>query len=147
MERLAARIGYSPASLDRGRSMPPQTRKLRAAKAARKAHTRPYHHGDLCNALLEAAAEAITERGVAELRLRDLTRRSGVSHGAPANHFKDREDLLIALAAQGFERLTAHQRKALEAKHATPAAANALGVAYVTARILSAMHTLGLSQA
>lgn len=112
--------------------MPPHTRKVRAAKATRKAHVRPYHHGNLCNALLEAAAEAITERGVAELRLRDLARRIGVSHGAPANHFKDREDLLIALAIQGFERLTAHQRKALEAKHATPAAAlNALGVAYV----------------
>src|SRR6476660_7136325 len=132
MERLPARIGYSPADLDRCRSMPPHTRKPRAAKAVRKRSTKPYHHGNLCNALLEAAAEAITEHGVAELRLRDLARRLGVSHGAPANHFRDREDLLIALAVQGFERLTAHQRKALDAKHTTPAAAlNALGVAYV----------------
>jgi len=141
MERLLARIGYSPANLDLGSAMP-LARKPRAAKAASKAqaskahashaHARPYHHGNLCSALLEAAAEAITERGVAELRLRDLARRIGVSHGAPANHFRDREDLLVALAIQGFERLTARQRDALEAKHATPAAAlNAIGVAYV----------------
>ncbi len=130
--RLLVRIGYSPAQLARQQPMPSHARKPRAVKTARKAPSKPYHHGNLCNALLEAAAEAIVERGVGELRLRDLARRLGVSHGAPANHFKDREDLLVALAIQGFERLTAQQRQALEAKHATPAAAlNALGIAYV----------------
>lgn len=133
---MLARIGYSPLVLDRDSSMPPSVRKPRTAKASNKAGSKasakPYHHGNLCSALLEAAAEAITEHGVAELKLRDLTRRIGVSHGAPKNHFKDREDLLVALAIQGFERLTVHQRKALEAKHATPVAAlNAIGIAYV----------------
>ena len=134
MERRLVRIGYTPADLARRSPMPTPThaRKPRAAKAASKTHERPYHHGNLCSALLEAAAAAIRERGVAELRLRDLARRIGVSHGASANHFKDREDLLVALAIQGFERLTAQQKKALDAKHATPAAAlNAIGVAYV----------------
>lgn len=107
--------------------MPSKASKPKNAKASSK----PYHHGNLCAALLEAAAEVITERGVAELRMRDLTRRLGVSHGAPHNHFKDRNELLVALAVQGFERLTEHQRKALEAKHATPAEAlNAIGIAY-----------------
>ncbi|MEV6345777.1 TetR/AcrR family transcriptional regulator [Actinoplanes sp. NPDC051851] len=64
-----------------------------------------YHHGDLRRALLEAAAEAITESGVATLSMRDLARRAGVSHAAPTNHFKDRAGLLTALATDGFDQL------------------------------------------
>jgi AcrR family transcriptional regulator len=64
--------------------------------------TRPYHHGDLRRTLLAAAAEAITESGPAALSLRDLARRAGVSHAAPAHHFGDKAGLLTALAAQGF---------------------------------------------
>ncbi len=64
--------------------------------------------------------------------MRDLTRRLGVSHGAPANHFKDRTELLVALGVQGFERLTEHQRKAREREHVSPMdALNAIGIAYV----------------
>src|ERR1700754_3324069 len=106
----------------------PQPDTPRAAKTQR----RPYHHGDLGNALLEAAADAIAEHGVAQLKLRDLTRRLGVSHGAPANHFKDRDALLAALAIQGFERLIERQREVLVASHPTGAAALiAIGIAYV----------------
>jgi AcrR family transcriptional regulator len=46
---------------------------------------RPYHHGDLRRALLDAAVEAIEGAGPAELSLRDLARRIGVSHAAPAH--------------------------------------------------------------
>ncbi len=63
---------------------------------------RPYHHGDLRRTLLAAAAEAITESGPAALSLRDLARRAGVSHAAPAHHFGDKAGLLTALAAEGF---------------------------------------------
>jgi AcrR family transcriptional regulator len=55
--------------------------------------------------------------------LRDLTRRLGVSHGAPANHFKDRDALLAALAVRGFERLIAFPRDVLAAQHESAAAA------------------------
>ncbi|WP_422738284.1 TetR/AcrR family transcriptional regulator [Micromonospora sp. WMMD729] len=68
--------------------------------------TRAYHHGDLRRALLDAALEAIGEVGPAALSLRDLARRAGVSHAAPAHHFGDKAGLLTALATQGFERLT-----------------------------------------
>jgi AcrR family transcriptional regulator len=114
--------------------MPSRVRKPRSETVSRpaKVSKRPYHHGDLGNALLEAASQAIAEHGVAELRMRDLTRRIGVSHGAPANHFKDREALLVALAIQGFERLIDRQRVVLDASHASPAAALvAIGIAYV----------------
>lgn len=66
---------------------------------------RTYHHGDLRRALLAAAVEAIAEGGPAALSLRDLARRAGVSHAAPAHHFRDKAGLLTALAAEGFELL------------------------------------------
>ncbi|PWR07113.1 TetR family transcriptional regulator [Micromonospora acroterricola] len=67
--------------------------------------TRAYHHGDLRRALLAVALEAIEEVGPAALSLRDLARRAGVSHAAPAHHFGDKAGLLTALAAQGFDLL------------------------------------------
>jgi AcrR family transcriptional regulator len=63
--------------------------------------SKAYHHGDLANALLTAAAQAIEAHGVAAVSLRDIARRAGVSHGAPAHHFKDKAGLLTALATQG----------------------------------------------
>ncbi|MFH8369566.1 TetR/AcrR family transcriptional regulator [Streptomyces sp. NPDC018031] len=66
---------------------------------------RPYHHGNLRVALLDATAQAIADHGVAALSLRDVARRIGVSHAAPAHHFGDKTGLLTALAAQGYELL------------------------------------------
>jgi AcrR family transcriptional regulator len=66
---------------------------------------RAYHHGDLRRALLEAAVEVMGESGPGGLSLRDLARRAGVSHAAPAHHFGDKAGLLTALAAQGFDLL------------------------------------------
>lgn len=66
---------------------------------------RPYHHGDLRQAVLVAAVAAITEAGPAGVSLRDLARRAGVSHAAPAHHFGDKAGLLTALAAEGYELL------------------------------------------
>jgi AcrR family transcriptional regulator len=63
---------------------------------------RPYHHGNLRRALLDAAVEVIAEQGPDALRLRDLANRTGVSHGAPAHHFTDRAGLLTAIAAEGY---------------------------------------------
>ncbi|SCG51417.1 TetR/AcrR family transcriptional regulator [Micromonospora humi] len=67
--------------------------------------SRSYHHGDLRRTLLAAAVEAIAESGPAALSLRDLARRAGVSHAAPAHHFGDKAGLLTALAVQGFDGL------------------------------------------
>lgn len=66
---------------------------------------RTYHHGDLRRVLLAAAVDAIGEHGPAALSLRDLARRAGVSHAAPAHHFRDKAGLLTALAAEGFDLL------------------------------------------
>ncbi|MEV7657584.1 WHG domain-containing protein [Streptomyces anulatus] len=63
---------------------------------------RTYHHGDLRRAILDAALDAIAANGPGALSLRDLARRAGVSHAAPAHHFKDRTGLLTAVAAEGY---------------------------------------------
>ncbi|OKJ99735.1 TetR family transcriptional regulator [Streptomyces sp. CB03234] len=68
---------------------------------------RAYHHGDLRRAVLTAALDVIRTDGPAALSLRDLARRAGVSHAAPAHHFKDRAGLLTAIAAEGFGLLAA----------------------------------------
>ncbi|WP_426364270.1 TetR/AcrR family transcriptional regulator [Streptomyces sp. E-08] len=66
-----------------------------------------YHHGELRQALLAAALDVIAAEGPGALSLRDLARRAGVSHAAPAHHFKDRTGLLTAIAAEGYELLAA----------------------------------------
>ena len=63
---------------------------------------RPYHHGALRQALIDAAEAILAERGVDGLSLRDCARRIGVSHAAPKNHFADKKALLTAVAASGY---------------------------------------------
>jgi len=69
------------------------------------AATDHYHHGDLPNALRCAAVEVIDERGLGGFSLREVARRAGVSHTAPAHHFGDVRGLLTSLAAEGFDAL------------------------------------------
>jgi AcrR family transcriptional regulator len=87
---------------------------------------RSYHHGDLGAALVRAAGKIIEKEGVEALSLRAVARRAGVSHNAPYRHFAQREALLAALAAEGFEQLGAAQRKAAQA-----GGLRAMGEAYV----------------
>src|SRR6201986_1697728 len=75
---------------------------------------RPYHHGNLRTALLDAAERTVRERGVQDLSLRELAREVGVSHGAPRRHFPDRQALRAALAESGCERLGADLPAAAE---------------------------------
>ncbi|MCU0635280.1 MAG: TetR/AcrR family transcriptional regulator [Gemmatimonadaceae bacterium] len=89
----------------------------------------PYHHGDLRQALLDAARESLEREGAAALSLRALARRLGVSHNAPYRHFADREVLLDALCADGFARLADRLRHA-RGKTADDRLA-AMGEAYV----------------
>src|SRR5271166_2750989 len=75
---------------------------------------RSYHHGNLKQALLEASLDIIRKAGPGAFTLREVARRAGVSHNAPYRHFRDKEALLAALAAEGFDRLTAAMAKAVE---------------------------------
>ncbi|WP_295007325.1 TetR/AcrR family transcriptional regulator [uncultured Dechloromonas sp.] len=63
---------------------------------------KPYHHGELRPALLAAANGIIREAGVDALSMRRLADQVGVSRMAPYHHFKDKNDLLCAIAEMGF---------------------------------------------
>ncbi|MBN1267167.1 MAG: TetR/AcrR family transcriptional regulator [Anaerolineales bacterium] len=64
-----------------------------------------YHHGDLKNALIQAGAEILAREGTAALSLRKVAAKAGVSHSAPYAHFKDKQALIAAISADGFNRL------------------------------------------
>lgn len=61
-----------------------------------------YHHGDLRASLLDAATRMINDTGIEGLSLRKLADKVGVSRTAPYHHFKDKNELLCAIAEQGF---------------------------------------------
>ena len=75
------------------------------------AGVRAYHHGNLREALLEAAERSL---GRGALSLRELARDVGVSHAAPRRHFADKQALLDALAEDGFERLGRELEEAMD---------------------------------
>lgn len=66
---------------------------------------RPYHHGDLGPALVEAGLAVVEHDGLDSLALRDLTRTIGVSASAAYRHFPSRDHLLAQVAQRGRERL------------------------------------------
>ena len=68
---------------------------------------RGYHHGNLKEALLQAALGLIAEKGAAGFTFADAARSAGVSPAAPYRHFRDRDELLSSIAQRGFEQFEA----------------------------------------
>ena len=66
-----------------------------------------YHHGDLKNALLDAADELLRNKGLQGFTMRACARLANVSHAAPKHHFGDINGLLTAVAERGYDRLVA----------------------------------------
>lgn len=107
-----------------------------AATNAAPAHS--YHHGDLKAALLDAAQALLDEGGVAAVSLREAARRAGVSPTASYRHFVDKEALLGALAARGFDAfaqaMSRSAKRAADPARTARAAVDpytAMGLAYV----------------
>ena len=75
--------------------------------------SKPYHHGDLRNALIQAGLEILSEGGSQELDLRKVARRAGVSHAAPYRHFADKQALIAAINEEGFHLLSERIRSSL----------------------------------
>lgn len=75
---------------------------------------RPFHHGNLAPALVEAALALLDETQDWDFSLREVARRAGVSHNAPYKHFPEKRDLLAAVAARGFETLAERTLSSLE---------------------------------
>lgn len=73
-----------------------------------------YHHKDLKAELMKQALKILEKKGVEGLTLREVARAAKVSHTAPYRHFRDKEDILAAIAEVGYNNLAARGRKALE---------------------------------
>ncbi|OJW28656.1 MAG: TetR family transcriptional regulator [Rhodospirillales bacterium 69-11] len=93
---------------------------------------RGYHHGNLREALIEAAVSLIAAKGPAGFTIAEAARQAGVSPAAPYRHFRDADALLGEVALRGFERLEAALTRAWA--NGTPApvpAFEAMGRAYL----------------
>lgn len=97
---------------------------------------RSYHHGDLRRALLDGAIELIERGGVTDLSLRELARQVGVSHAAPKHHFGDKQGLLTALAAEGYQLLA----DSLEEAAQRTGSFQEVGVSYVEFAVSHRAH-------
>ncbi len=72
-----------------------------------KKSSRKYHHGNLREALIEAALDLIGDKGVAGFTFAEAARKAGVSPAAPYRHFKDRDALMADVATKGFQAFNA----------------------------------------
>jgi AcrR family transcriptional regulator len=91
----------------------------------------PYHHGDLPNVLRRVSAEVLAERGVAGFSVREVSRRTGVSHTAATHHYRDAAGLLTAVAVEGFQHLATTTEEAAAGVADPVDALAALGRAYI----------------
>ena len=73
---------------------------------------RGYHHGNLREALIEAALKLILEKGASGVTFAEAARAAGVSAAAPYRHFRDRDALMADVARKGFDRFEAALCKA-----------------------------------
>ena len=76
-----------------------------------------YHHGDLHNSLIMKGMEMLKDRDISDISLRQIAREIGVGHNAPYRHFKNKQDLLEAIATLGFRQLKAYNLR-LELEYA-----------------------------
>lgn len=91
-----------------------------------------YHHGDLRAQLTEATRQLVEEKGPDGFSVSEACRLAGVSTAAPYRHFTDREDMLVAVAIQGMEQMTAGFHDVLQGKEpGSIEAISAIGVSYI----------------
>lgn len=101
---------------------------------------RDYHHGDLPAALRAAAVELIAEVGPNGFSLREVARRAGVSHAAPAHHFGDTQGLLTSVAAEGYRTMSQAMDEATAGAKNARERLTACGKAYVRTALANPGH-------
>jgi len=94
-----------------------------------------YHHGDLRNSLVNVGLSMLNDKGVAGISMREIARNIGVGHNAPYRHFRNKQELLEAIASDGFRRLKARNTR-LELEFANDPEAQLFE---------SAMHIMGMA--
>jgi AcrR family transcriptional regulator len=93
--------------------------------------TDTYHHGHLRAACVEAGVQLVEMEGPDAVTIRGVARIAGVSHTAPLHHFRDRQELLDAVADRGFGLLVERLDASLPPGATPTAALRAYGRAYV----------------
>ena len=73
-----------------------------------------YHHGDLRDALVQAAFQEAERGGPEAINISALAKKLGVSQPAPYRHFADREALLEAVTAEGFRQFNVILRELID---------------------------------
>jgi AcrR family transcriptional regulator len=81
---------------------------------------RGYHHGNLREALIKAALDLITEKGLAGFTIAEAARAAGVSAAAPYRHYRDRDALMADVAVRGFDALEKSLKSAWSGGKPTP---------------------------
>lgn len=109
---------------------------LSYAPTVSRSPDRPYHHGDLRNAVLAETVRLLGEVGSSALSLREVARRAGVAHTSVTHHFGDKAGLLTAVAVDGFRLLGAELRAVQDARGGFLD----LGVAYVRFAVRHPAH-------
>lgn len=89
-----------------------------------------YHHGDLHEALLAAGRQALKVGRLESLSLRELSRTVGVTPTAVYRHFRDKDELLEAIAVAGYGELRVALRAAVSAARGKRRTLESLVVAY-----------------
>jgi AcrR family transcriptional regulator len=110
------------------------------------ASKRAYHHGNLRPALIAAALREIAHEGPDGFSLRGVARRAGVSAAAVYRHFRDKEDLLVAVAGECADRLGAALAQAVASAPSDPLSRfRATGIAFVRFAVAHPEHFRALS--
>jgi AcrR family transcriptional regulator len=92
---------------------------------------KPYHHGSLRSALIEASIALAREGGPDRVILREAARAAGVSHSAAYRHFADREALLAEVARFARNELAAEMRRRVNRAKDPRRRLRAVGTAYI----------------
>ncbi len=92
---------------------------------------RPYHHGNLRNALIGAGLELINTEGEENLSLRKAALKCGVSNAAPYAHFNSKDEFIAAIQQHIMDLFTSTLEQTVEMYTDTPNILLMLGTAYV----------------
>jgi len=108
--------------------------KLERIKKKQKSN---YRHGDLKNGLVQAALHLVQSRSNVEFTIRELAEKTGVTHTAAYRHFKSKNEIMMAIATEGFEILQGYFKAAIEKD---PTDIVSLGTSYVRFAVENPAH-------
>lgn len=118
-----------------------------AKPQAPKAAQNPYHHGDLKSSLISAANKLLLQHGAESLSIRAIAAEAQVSHMAPYAHFKNKKELLQAVAAAGFRAMVSAMVAAADSVKGREELIMAYGQAYLQFAVThSELYRLMLGQ-